>query len=208
MSQLLTRVGPVQGADGTSPAFRSGRESDLIVSQAHGRFAEAVRRGNVYSTAPTAVPLLTNYGTTSPFVLYNPPGSGKWLSILRVSVGYGSGTLGAGSLMHAASTSPTQAAPSGGTPLTPNNNLIGQAGNSVAVPRVSGTVATPVGLGVICSLDAELASSVDGLRTCVYDVDGEFIIKEGCAYHVAAVAAAGTSPVICLGVSWEEITNN
>src|SRR3954453_1903089 len=170
MSQLLTRVGPTFQADGTTPAVRGGKTGEAVVSQAHGKYAEATTRGNNYQAVippGTGCAPGTALATSNVlFTLYNPKGSGKRLVVNRCSLGYISGTLGAGTIFYCTNNDPTQAAPSSGTAITPVNCDLGAANNSVAVPRFNNTIpGAPGALRPFCTLDAELASSVVGLRT-------------------------------------------
>src|SRR2546429_6254491 len=48
---LMQRVGPVVGADGTPVPLRGTRDAALVGQDAHGRFYEAVSRGNVWTIA-------------------------------------------------------------------------------------------------------------------------------------------------------------
>ena len=38
------------------------------------------------------------------------------------------------------------------------------------------------------------------------DIDGEIVLEPGTSYQLQAVAAAGTTPKITAGITWEEIT--
>jgi len=208
MSQLLSRVGPLFQSDGTTPAARGGKTGELVVGQCHGKYYEAATRGNCYqaSVGSAGVAPGTAIGTTAAFTLYNPIGSNRRLVVNRASLGYISGTLGAGTLFYCASTNPTAAAPSSGTALTPVNCDVGLPNNSIAVPRAGGTLAaSPTVLRPFASLDAELATSVVGFRNVVEDVDGEFVIEPGCALSVEGVCASGTSPLVTIGMTWEEV---
>ncbi len=203
-------VGPTIGADGTTPPGRFGKTGESVVTQAHGKYHEAASRGNLYTAAVppgTGVAPGTSLGTSgNAFVLYNPKGSGKRLSIKRASLAYISGTLGAGALHWVCRNDPTVAAPSSGTTITPVNCDIGAANNSVAVPRFNATLdAAPTALRPFASLDAEASSSTPGPRILSEDVDGEFVVEPGCSVGITGVAAAGTSPLITLGMTWEEI---
>ena len=76
----------------------------------------------------------------------------------------------------------------------------------MAVPRAGGTLAaSPLVLRPFASADAETTSSVYGVRPAVEDLDGEFVVEPGCALSIEGVAAAGTSPLVSIGMSWEEV---
>jgi hypothetical protein len=84
---MYFKVGPIQVALGGIHAPRSNEQGAAIVAQAGGRYAEAVKRGNVYVAANQTgcvwtVGLATTY---TGLCLSNPPGSGYNLSILGVS---------------------------------------------------------------------------------------------------------------------------
>jgi hypothetical protein len=208
MSQLLSRVGPLFSSDGTTPAARGGKTGEIVVGQAHGKYYEAASRGNLYQASIGASGQApgTAIGTTAFFALFNPKGSGKRLVVSRASIGYISGTLGAGTLFWCCINDPTQAAPSGGTAPTPVNCDIGAANNSVAVPRYNATLPiSPTILRPMAVSDAELATSVVGLRNVIEDIDGEFVVEPGCVLALEGVMAAGTSPLLTAGLTWEEV---
>jgi hypothetical protein len=80
------KVGPQKNADGTVQIGRMGRTGEQVVSDAHGRYLEAVRQGRVYTAHNVAaqalsVALATTY---TGLCLSNPAGNAKWLSLLAV----------------------------------------------------------------------------------------------------------------------------
>lgn len=205
-------VGPVPGADGTTPATgRQGKTGESVVTQVHGKYYESSGRMTVFNAcdqgAGVAVP--TTISTTSILSLFNPANSKKRLVVLKVSVGYFSGTLGAGAIYHCGNFLGTTAvaAPTSGTLLTSMPSLIGQAvaDAAVGVVRTASTVTTPTVLRPFCSMNAILASTATGLFQVTEDVDGEFVVEPGACYQLQAVAASGSTPKIAVGISWEEI---
>jgi hypothetical protein len=203
-------VGPTSTADGAIPpgAPRYGKTGESIVSAAHGKYFEAVHRGNVYtgSTAGTGQAPGTAIGTTAAISLWNPLGSGKRLKLMKTSVGYNSGTLGAGAIFYCLNTSPTATLPTGGTAITPTNCDAGAANNSVAKLGFGTTLAAaPTAVRPFASLFAELASTANAMQQLVDDNDGEYVIEPGCGISLQAVAAAGTGPKLDFGFTWEEV---
>lgn len=201
-------VGPIVGADGTTPAgVRYGKTGEQLMGQAHGKYFEATHRGNSFTAADQGVGVAvgTALGTTAMLSLYNPPGSGKRYAIQRVSLAYFSGTLGAGAVYHCGNGTVNQTAPSGGTALTPACTDIGNQAVSTAQAKTGSTVVQPTILRPVVSLTAELATTANQLTDIVEDLDGEFVVEPGCTYQIQAVAAAGTSPKVSIGVCWEEI---
>lgn len=205
---IVLRTGASFQTDGAVAQARGGKTGEMVMASAHGKYAEATTRGNCYSASVGAAGVApgTALGTTAAFTLYNPKGSGKRLIVNKCSIAFISGTLGAGALFYCANNDGTAAAPSSGTALTPTNNDIGAANNSVAVPRAGGTLpVNPTILRPFASVDAETTSSVYGVRPAVEDLDGEFVLEPGCALSVEGVAAAGTTPLVSIGMSWEEV---
>jgi hypothetical protein len=133
-----------------------------------------------------------------------------------VSVGYISGTLGAGTLYHCANVPADTAAvaavaaPSGGTALVTLQRRFGfqiQAASSVPVglARVGGTVTTPVAIRAFCGLQASLATTAVAPWMMTEDVDCGIIIEPGFCYQLQAVAAGGSTPLVSPGVEWIEV---
>ena len=176
------------------------------VMQRHGRLYAPANDERLYhaATAVTGVAPGTSLSTTAGFALHNPAGSGVELAIQRVKMGYISGTLGAGSVFHAANQVPVLATPAG-TAIVPIPARINGAVPAKAKPLTTATVVAPTVLRPFCSLGASLATTPEAPWLVAEDVDGEFLIPEGCTYILHAVTAAGTSPLVAYGVTWEEI---
>lgn len=86
-SDLL--VGPRLASDGSTNTARSNRTGSLVTTDAHGRYTEAVVRGNVYSLTVSggAATAFVGGAAGTPLVsIYNPIGSGKNLVVLSASV--------------------------------------------------------------------------------------------------------------------------
>lgn len=205
---LVSRVGPITAADGSITQNRSGKTGEQVFSQTHGKYYEASHRGVLFSAADqgAGTAITTSISTTAMFSLYNPPGSGKRLAIQKVSLGYVSGTLGSGAIYHAANTSTTVTAPSSGTTRTPTCLDIGNAATPVGVARTGSTVVAPTVLRPFCSIFKELATTANPMQQITEDVDGEIVVEPGACYQIQGVLGdTGTSPVVSVGVTWEEI---
>lgn len=165
------------------------------------------RAGQVFHamTAKTGVAPGTDIGTTAAFSLYNPIGSGVNLVVLKAEMGYVSGTIGAGFVALVANTNP-QAAATTGTDVTEVNAFLGGAGSQGRALTTATLPATPTLLRPIWNLDAELASSVVGMRQLAEDLGGGIIVPPGCTVSLEAVAAAGSSPVVVFGMTWAEVS--
>lgn len=174
------------------------------VAKALPDFAGKVLEGKVFSatTAVSGVAPGTAIGTTGAFTLQNPAGSGVNLVILEALMGYVSGTLGAGVVNYLVNDS-TKAAASG-TAIVPVNALIGGAPASARAYTTS-TIVSPTLLKPFCSLQASLASTAVAPWMVKDRVDGSIIVPPGASVTLHATAAAGSSPLVIFGMTWEEV---
>src|SRR5436309_2634152 len=100
---FLRLVGPSMNSDGalSGPStIRYAKTGEQTMTQTHGKYYEGSSRGTMFAACEqgTGIAPGTALGTTACFALYNPVGSGKRLVIQKVSLGYKSGTLGAGTM--------------------------------------------------------------------------------------------------------------
>ena len=179
------------------------------VTQRHGRLYQPARDGRIFhaATAVGGVAPGTSISTTMGFTLFNPPGSGVTIAILKAAVGYISGTLGAGTIFHLTNSNLAEAVPTG-TAIVEKSAIAGGGGYGAAkgVALTTATVAVaPTIVRPFASLQASLASTAVGPWQAQEDLGGDIILPEGGAYSLHAVAAAGSSPLVAYGVTWEEI---
>jgi hypothetical protein len=200
------RTGLISAADGSVNPVRLDRTGATTVVSAHPLYSEAVLRGNMFccSTAVAGVAPGTALSTTPPITLLNPFNSGVQLVILKTSLGYISGTLGAGAVVYAYVT-PQATIPTGGTELTSICTMIGQVHGKGRVFQGSTLTGTPLILRSAYNMGAGLATSVDFIRTCQDLLEGEFVVPEGTCFVMQGVAAAGTTPLVLMGLVWEEM---
>lgn len=185
-------------------SFDAWQNSRTINSGAF--YQEAARLGQMFSshTAATGVAPGTALGTTAAFALQNPKGSGTALVIVDGSLGYVSGTLGAGFVSWCVNNDPSKAVATG-TAITPLNNLVG-AGAGKALAFTTATLpATPTLLRPFCSIGASLATTAVQPWQIVDYVDGKIVVLPGCCLSLEATAAAGTTPLVVYGCTWIEL---
>lgn len=203
----MGKAGPNITADGVFAAIRLDKTGGLVNTNGHGWWHESTSRGKVFvaSIGVAGVAPGTALSTSPALTLWNPPSSGISVSILQVFVGYVSGTLGAGMLVH--SYNPSQVtAPSGGTALVASCALINTS-TGIAKAYTGSTIsATSVLLRPSMSMGAALASSVAFPAITMDEVGGGIVIPAGAAWCYQGIAAAGTSPLLSLAVVYEEIT--
>src|SRR3954465_15492317 len=128
-ADMFAVSGKVGGAgpssDGNYNALRQAKTLELIMSMAHGKYYEAASRGKLFNACIGAAGVApgTALSTSPAMIIHNPVNSGILVAIKRVSVGYLSGTIGAGMMVHSQNASQLTA-PSGGTALTPICSLL------------------------------------------------------------------------------------
>lgn len=199
-------VGIRTTADNGQVVNRHGRSGEKIVGQGVGERYESASRGLIYiaSTAVAGVAPGTALSTTPPLDIHNPEGSGILVSILDVYVAYISGTLGAGSLVHARTAQ--TGVPTTGTTLTIQNARLGVAAGFATAGQGRTVSATPTLIrpsGII--LGASLATTA-ALPVLMHEnVNGGIVIPENQDWSFEAIAAGGSTPLLLLSVVWQEI---
>lgn len=207
LSQLQGRIGPVLAADGTFQFERLSKDSAQVIQSAHAKYFEAVSRGNCYAamTAVTGVSIASlTVTTTGQFTLHNPIGSGKLLVIMRATMGYVSGTYGAGNLVYAVSPGITATTPTG-TAITAKNLLCGGPASAAGVALTTSTITAPTPIRNFANLAASAAATALGPSNVTDDVDGEIQLLPGTGVTITGTTLAGTSPLVVFSMSWEEI---
>jgi hypothetical protein len=209
--ELQLATGYVKAAPGARTLARGDHSGALVTQDAHARYQEAVLQGRVFSgaTASSGVAPGTAVGATAAFALYNPPSSGVQLVIWKLSVGYVSGTLGAGTIIGVSNTN-TQGAAVTGTAITIVNALLGGGvGSARGLPFTTATVPTTGqnNLRPLWNMGAALASTALGISAAesALEIAGEFIVGPGATFSLQGVAAGGSSPLVIFGCTWEEL---
>lgn len=204
IGSLFARLNPANL--GATPNVRQGYDASLIVGDGHGRYQEAVLRGNVYMASTQAgVALSTALSTTQTgFTLSNPAGSGVNLVILDAMIALTTAPAGASSLLWAANVNPIATAVVQTTPLTVRNALIGAssaaaglAASAVTLPAAP-VVVRPVGGGPVATGSVNAAFIRD-------EIAGGIVLAPGTAISLSALTTAISA---IIGVVWEEVTIN
>jgi hypothetical protein len=200
------KVGPQLLADGVQGTMRGERTGGAVFAPLHGAYTEAARYGNMFvaANAVAGVAPGTALSTTPPFALWNPPGSGKILSVLKLMMGYVSGTLGAGSVLLSAVLSQVTV-PTTGTELVPVCTSLGMPRGVGRTFTGSTWVSTPQILYPIISMGAFLATTAINPWDAIDVVDGSMIVQPGTGIMLQEIGAAGTSPLVVFGAKWEEL---
>lgn len=201
---IMGETGPRIAADGAMQEVRLGRTGELVTTDAHGRVHEAAVRGAVFAatTAVAGVAPGTALSTTPPMALWNPPNSGVVLSVLRTRLGFVSGTLGAGTVVYAAVSS-QQTVPATGTELVPSPTNLSAKKASGRAFQGSTVASTPTIL--LPAFVLGTTPTTPAAAATVDDVAGEIVVSPGTCLVMQGVAAAGTTPLVLFGLTWEEI---
>lgn len=176
-----------------------------VVTEANGKYYEAARNGLVFTaTTPAAGVALVSYGSTAAgFVLYNPVTSQRKAQLIKMSLGYVSGTQTAGSVCYATNILSTGTAPTG-TGATVLSNQIGSGLTTAMTPFYTATV-TALQLFETTGINtfAATASAIIDPWTARDDIDGRIVVLPGTTFSVCgSVAAFGTYIV---SLTWVEL---
>ncbi len=190
---------------------RLDHQGALVVQAANPVLTEITYRGFTFAASiPPATGQApgTAITTTAVLALGNPAGSGKNLVLQEVNYGFVSGTLGAGVVVLLAhNTAPPITAPSGGTAITPQNQLLGFGTVSVANCRFNCTVpATGLVIRNLLNLGAQVPGTASFGQSCVYYLHGGVLVAPGTAVSIQGIATTGTTtPLIVAGLVWTEM---
>lgn len=200
-------VGPQINADGTTNVMRQTRLGALATTELHGKYSEQTVRGNVYTAVSASASLLAATGTAiTPLSLYNPPGSGKNLYLIRTHLlpTVAPGTQVTGAFAYYFVNNPIL---SSATASTVNSNLIGanQKGVGLAYSTITVTPAPAVLLPFATKFGTAAPTSTFPTRI-VDDVDGQIVIGPGGFLTVEETAADTTSNYFAIvAFVWEEV---
>lgn len=202
--KIEARVAQGVAADGALDELRLTRQKGLATADAHGRYFDAVDRGNCFFACLTSPctwgTALTATAVT--YTLYNPSGSGKNLVLLETTATVITQTA-AGSVVYAVNDIPGQVIPVTTTALTIRNCKLGGGASSVARAYSAATLpAAPIAVRNFFSVAATAAT---GLSPVILtdEVAGRIILPPNTAVTLQGITIAGTGFVSML---WEECT--
>jgi len=200
------KVGIQNIANGVQNTLRGEKTGGLVVTNTHGQFHESAVNGSImYATnAVAGVAPGTAFSTTPPLALWNPPSSGKNLSITKVSVGYVSGTLGAGNIAIGQITA-QNTVPTTGTEITPVCSLIGFPRGVGRAFSGSTFASAPTIIRPVFNMGAFVGTTAVAPQDCDILIDGSIVVTPWSAVALQGIAGAGTTPLVILGITYEEI---
>lgn len=197
-----------------APVGAHGGAYNTLLTQISGaKYADWVRRGIVWGgmTDATGITPADSIGTTPPFALENPEGTGIVAVLLKFSVGYVSGTLAPGIISHALSDHEAAATPIvTATDVVPVN-LRSRWGRGNTRPKAKlydapTLLAAPSPVRSAFNLDSSLAAGTsNAFVKAIEELDGEFQLDPGGVWSVFHDAVGGTSDILRYGLVWGEV---
>ena len=201
-----TKVGPRVAADGAILETRSEKSGAIVTADAHGRYQEAVLRGNVFFACNQAG-IATGAGLATAaknMTLYNPLGSGKNLVLLEITAAITVAPAAyPGSIMLAANlpTPTVPAAPATATAETVQNALLGSASGAAKVYNTCTLAAAPVAIRNFASAAWITTGTTTSMGVVKDEVAGAIILPPGCYVSIMATAAV----TLQCSMTWEEV---
>lgn len=204
---LEGRVGPVRHSDGADAKVRLGTQGELVTGHMNGSFYEQVMRGNGYafSTALAGNALVAAAAAGNPPAIWNPPGSGRLLSIVKVVFGRTAvGTPLEGGIVYLRtqnvnSRSGTAADLVSGTAVAAVNlrSDLGDQSGMVFFPTTVVTTAVPAiwACSGIAQTADDGATTVSGPRAeqLTDHVNGMLVVGPGTLFSIGAAVALNTT---------------
>lgn len=194
-------VGLIYATDGSLLSSRFDRSRALVTQDAHGRYAEAVRRGNVFvahnvAAQAVSVALATTY---TGLVLANPLGSAKNLEVLAAGFALSVAPAAIASL-HLIGGNSVSTDVVHTTPVTPTNALLGSVAAPVGKVDSSATIPTPKYLVPLNS--GFTAAALPSSPNVWVPIEGLIVVGPG-----GFVALGALTAVTGFGaLAWEEVT--
>jgi hypothetical protein len=188
-----------------------GRTGEQLVADARPRFYDMVKRGNVYMAANTAAGALTvvNASATG-LILFNPPGSGKNLVLMRLCVALQSLPAGAAGLVLVGGNQAALPATTW-TALTTSGSvngvlpafLRGTTNGSVAMAAsAANAIPTVIQRWIGGGAAATVAASTTWTPQIVDQIDGEIVMGPG---SIIALESVTTAITVGASLTWEEV---
>ena len=199
------RTGLISSADGATNLPRADKTGALVIAPGHGKYTEASIRGNLcfsYCAArATSIPATAQIGN----IIWNPPGSGVVLSMLKWSAQIqvtSATTLGITLGYQAQVITPTTATVADAYGSTYLN--AGSPGNCVAKAYAIATLLVAP-IPVMNLFHNTVAIAVTGVDKIGDDFEGLWTVPPGYVVVLSAITAAVTAAGMTSTLTWEEL---
>lgn len=214
---MANYAGPVTTPDGLSnnASVRVGRDSAAVVQDAHGKYVEQSTRGRAFFGvgASAGIALIVPATTGGHPTLWNPYGSGVYVSIFKLELSYVSGNNAPTSIEWAITRNTGNTVGTGlpiatATLVTPDGCAIGGTAGAAAAkwsPTTNTFTAAPVYVRPTgLALNTAVAASTIVAPPLIVLYDGDLILAPGTAISLCTQAAT-TTALFQPCVAWEEI---
>lgn len=198
------KVGVQTLGDGSVNVLTLTKDGSTRMQQSHGRYQEAVLRGNVFFACNSASQALSlNSATATGLILTNPFGSQKNLVLLDVAVALLTAPAGISNLILTGTLVPnTTTAVTQTTPLIVRNAMIGNTSASVGLAASAATIqatpviARPIGGGPVATGSVTSPFIRDELSGLLVLVPGTCISLQCLTTAISVIAS----------MTWEEVS--
>ena len=206
ISELRVQRSELNMGDGMVAPVRGDNTGAMMVQYAHGRYQDAVRRGNVFMVTNSAAQALSlNSTTATGIILWNPPNSAKNLVFLEAMIALGSLPAGVALALLTGGSQP--AVPTGTATTNVGNGilnaLVGFGNKSVASVYSAATLTTAQIQRILpLATAATVAASTSFPPFAKDEISGALIVPPGNAISLQCL----TTAITVIGqLTWEEV---
>jgi hypothetical protein len=201
--QTALKVGPQVMTDGSLTTARGMKDGSAVVTQAHGRLAEAGLRKRLFYNYAPAVAMSAPATAAIGNIVWNPPDSGVVLSLLQWSLAVLVTDADALSFQLCYSAQTTLPTTTSGSTCGPC--YISAVGSGAGMAKGYGIATISVAPTPIWLMaHTTVAIAVTGVDALAGNFEGGIIIPPGYLASIHSIAAAAASGVSS-SLMWEEI---
>ena len=204
------RTGFVQAGDGSVQPARAGRMGELLTNDAFGKYFQAAKDGMLFCASMQAGATFGTAltATAVTITLYNPTGSGVYLSLISTAVAMRATqttTATAPVVVYAANLDPTAAIPATNTEIVTRPALLSVKVSAAKVYSATTLPATPIVIRVHpWGINQFTTNAAHGGSGAVDYVDGAIVLAENTAVTLQEIATTTASTLIA-SILWAEI---
>lgn len=193
----------IQQADNTTVPLAQGRNSELLISEIHGKYFNAAARGALFSFNVTGVtvPVVAS-GLVSVCSLYNPIGSNRLLELVDIDISTVLATVVVDTWGLYVSSAVLTAKGTFTTAGTPQAGLLNSNIRGVGVPYSAYTHSGTPTRWMTVAMFGGVTTTTNQIAH--YPFDGKAIITPGSVVSVATATAAANAAGSDINITWLE----
>lgn len=204
ITELRVQSTDVAMSDGIVTQVRGGKTGEMFVADAHARYYDAVRRGNVFMACIPVTALSVNSTTFTGLALHNPVNSGKALVLMELCLGISTETTAAAGVILTGGAQTTAISTNA---VTIQSAYPGKfAGSGSVVTATSGaTITTATMMRAIWNTPLATSATAPTPAPTPYikdQIDGALIIGPG---QLVSLQAITTAISVIASMTWEEV---